>query len=79
MEINYSGNNMLVSFDYFLKNIDLGNAHNLKIKTSGSDCHRVTGAGISGIITNEPIKTNDDLLSILKNGEFEIIEKDYAK
>lgn len=36
MEINYSGNNMLVSFDYFLKNIDLGNAHNLKIKTSGS-------------------------------------------
>ncbi|MBR3788884.1 MAG: PHP domain-containing protein [Clostridia bacterium] len=52
---------------------------NLKIKTSGSDCHRITGAGISGIITNEPIKTNDDLLSILKNGEFEIIEKDYAK
>lgn len=52
---------------------------NLKIKTSGSDCHRVTGAGISGIETNEPIKNNDDLLRILKSGEFEIIEKDYAK
>ena len=50
---------------------------NLKIKTAGSDCHRVTGAGISGITTNEKIETNDDLLRILRNGEFEIIEKDY--
>ena len=50
---------------------------NLKIKTAGSDCHRVTGAGISGITTNEKIKTNDDLLRILRNGDFEIIEKDY--
>jgi len=52
---------------------------NLKIRTAGSDCHRESGAGISGIITNEPIKTNDDLLRILKSGEFEIIEKDYSK
>jgi len=51
----------------------------LKIRTAGSDCHRESGAGISGIITNEPIKTNDDLLRILKNGEFEIIEKNYEK
>lgn len=50
---------------------------NLKIKTAGSDCHRVTGAGITGITTTEPIKTNDDLLKILKSGEFKIIEKDY--
>ena len=50
---------------------------NLKIRTAGSDCHRVTGAGLSGIITNEPIKTNDDLLRILKNSEFHIIEKEY--
>lgn len=50
---------------------------NLKIKTAGSDCHRVTGAGISGITTNEKIETNDDLLRILRNGEFKIIEKDY--
>ena len=52
---------------------------NLKIRTAGSDCHRVTGAGLSGIITNERIKTNEDLLRILKNGEFEIIEKNYEK
>ena len=52
---------------------------NLKIKTAGSDCHRVTGAGISGIETNEPIKNNDDLLRILKSGEFRIIERDYEK
>jgi len=52
---------------------------NLKIKTAGSDCHRVTGAGISGIETNEPIKNNDDLLRILKSGEFKIIERDYEK
>ncbi len=51
----------------------------LKIKTAGSDCHRVTGAGISGIETTEPIKNNDDLLRILKSGEFKIIEKDYEK
>ena len=49
----------------------------LKIRTAGSDCHRATGAGLTGIVTNEPIKTNDDLLRILRNGEFEIIEKDY--
>ena len=52
---------------------------NLKIRTAGSDCHRESGAGISGIITNEPIKTNDDLLRILRNGEFKIIEKAYKK
>jgi hypothetical protein len=52
---------------------------NLKIKTAGSDCHRVTGAGISGIETNEPIKNSNDLLKILKSGEFKIIEKDYEK
>lgn len=51
----------------------------LKIRTAGSDCHRVSGAGLSGIITKEPIKTNDDLLRILRNGDFEIIEKDYEK
>ena len=52
---------------------------NLKIKTAGSDCHRVTGAGISGIETNEPINNSNDLLKILKSGEFEIIEKKYEK
>ena len=50
---------------------------NFKIKTSGSDCHRESGAGITGIITTEQIKTNEDLLRILKNGDFKIIERDY--
>ena len=49
----------------------------LKIKTAGSDCHRESGAGITGIITTEPIKTNEDLLRILKNGDFKIIERAY--
>lgn len=51
----------------------------LKIRTAGSDCHRATGAGLTGIVTNEPIKTNDDLLRILRNGEFEIIERAYEE
>ena len=45
-----------------------------KIKTSGSDCHRETGVGLGGIITKEPIKCNDDLIRILKNGEYELIK-----
>ena len=37
------------------------NAH---IMTSGSDCHRESGVGFGGIITKEPIKSNEDLLRI---------------
>ncbi len=51
----------------------------LKIRTAGSDCHRATGAGLTGIVTKEPIKTNDDLLQILRNGDFEIIERAYEE
>lgn len=43
------------------------------IRTSGSDCHRESGAAKGGIITNEPIKTNEDLLRILKSGDFKLI------
>ena len=46
---------------------------NTPIMTSGSDCHRESGAAIGGIITNEPIKTNEDLLRILKSGDFKLI------
>ena len=46
---------------------------NAPIMTSGSDCHRETGVGLGGIITHEPIKTNDDLIRILKSGEYERI------
>ncbi len=44
------------------------------IKTGGSDFHRKTQINnLCGIITKEQIKTNDDLLRILKSGEYEIM------
>lgn len=55
------------------KSLRWANEINAKIKTSGSDCHRETGVAIGGIITNEPIKTNDDLIRILKSGDYELI------
>ena len=48
---------------------------NAPIRTSGSDCHRESGAALGGIITNEPIKSNDDLLRILRSGDFQLIKK----
>lgn len=48
--------------------------NNIKIKTSGSDCHRKTGVALGGIITTEPIKTNDDLVRILKSGDYRLIK-----
>ncbi len=50
------------------------NEINARIKTSGSDCHRVSGVAKGGIITKEPIKTNEDLLRILKSGNYELIK-----
>ncbi len=47
---------------------------NTPVMTSGSDCHRESGVGLGGIITKEPIKSNEDLLRILKSGEFELIK-----
>lgn len=44
------------------------------IKTSGSDCHRATGVGLGGIITEEPIKSNEDLIRILKSGSYKLIK-----
>lgn len=50
--------------------------HKLKILTTGSDFHRTTHQNFHGILTDEPIKTNDDLIRILKSGEFEVITND---
>ncbi len=47
---------------------------NAAVKVGGSDCHRESGVGIGGIITTEPIKTNDDLIRILKSGDFKLIK-----
>ena len=43
------------------------------IQTGGSDCHSDSSFATSGIITNEPIRTSEDLVRILKSGEFKII------
>ena len=45
------------------------------IGTSGSDYHRtVEGAFAGGILTDEPITANEQLLEILRSGEFEMIK-----
>jgi len=48
--------------------------HDIEILTTGSDFHRTTQDNFKGILTDEPIKTNDDLIRILKAGEFEVIK-----
>ena len=45
------------------------------VVTSGSDFHSPSQLGNGGIETDEPIKTNDDLLRILKSGNYRIIRK----
>lgn len=44
------------------------------IVTSGGDFHDKNNTNPGGIITNEPIKTNEDLLRILRAGEYTLIE-----
>ncbi len=45
------------------------------IGTSGSDFHKVTdGAFAGGILTDEPITSNEQLLRILRSGNFEMIK-----
>lgn len=49
--------------------------HNMKIRTAGGDFHREAHSdNASGIITKEKINSNDDLLRILRSGEFKIIK-----
>lgn len=47
---------------------------NAPIQLSGSDCHRETGVGLGGIATDTPIKNNNDLINILKSGNFKLIK-----
>lgn len=49
--------------------------NNMKIRVGGTDFHRESHAeNMSGILTDEKIRTNEDLLRILRSGEFEIIK-----
>lgn len=52
-------------------------ASNMQIQLSGSDFHRPKNLATGGIITNEPIKTNDDLLRILRSGEYKMIGEEF--
>ncbi len=56
------------------KSAEWADENNMKIRVSGSDFHRPSNLAKGGIITNEPIRTNDDLLRILSSGNFELIE-----
>ncbi len=56
--------------------LDWFNKNKMAVKISGSDFHRPKNLATGGIITDEPIKTNDDLLRILRSGEYELIEKE---
>jgi hypothetical protein len=46
----------------------------MKIKVSGSDFHRPPHLAKGGIITDVPIKTNADLINVLKSGDYDLIE-----
>lgn len=56
-----------------LKALARAEKYGVKILTSGSDFHRTNHSRFGGILTKEPIKTNADLLRILKSGDFERI------
>lgn len=50
--------------------------HNMKVRTGGADFHRESHIGnMSGIMTDIRINNNQDLIKVLKNGDFEIIKK----
>lgn len=42
-------------------------------KIGGSDCHQVQDAGGSGIITERNVENTDDLVAVLKDGDYTII------
>lgn len=49
-------------------------ANGFSVVTSGGDFHDKNDTFPGGIITTEPIKTNEDLLRVLKSGNFRLIE-----
>ena len=49
---------------------------NGKLMVSGSDFHTEKNLAKGGIITETPIKSNDDLLSVLKSGQFTLVRNE---
>lgn len=47
---------------------------NFSVVTSGGDFHDKDDTNPGGIITDEPIKTNEDLLRILRSGNYRLIK-----
>lgn len=83
-------NNMKVTDPSLLDAIETHNAHtgdfrnelaNLwadkfsLIKTAGSDYHRAEHKAESGIVTDFPITTNEELLAVLRSGNYKQIQK----
>ena len=58
------------------KAVQWAQKHQLPIRTYGSDFHRKTHRNFSGILTTEPIRSNEDLLRILRTGRFEPVFPD---
>ncbi len=58
------------------KSLQWAKANNMSVMVSGSDFHRPKNLAKGGIITQSQIKTNEDLIKILKTGEFERIENE---
>lgn len=56
------------------QSVEWATKHEKSVFTSGSDFHRPKNFAKGGIITETPIKTNDDLIKILLSGNFERIE-----
>lgn len=48
---------------------------NNKLMVSGSDFHTVKNLARGGIITDNPVKNNNDLLNVLRSQNFEMIEE----
>lgn len=44
-------------------------------KIAGSDCHQVVDVGSSAIVTDETVRTMDDLVRVLRNDQFTIIRE----
>ena len=53
--------------------VEWAHENGLKILTSGSDFHKAGQNTSGGIVTDTPINTNDELLRVLRTGEYSFI------